>query len=474
MNNDINNMDEYYRQKYLERLQREKEEAIFQEQMNKEWRSYQGEEAKKEGKEKKKIEKEQKKMENAHAEALEMDKEWEAQREAERQAKIKEEKRIEAERIKADEEAEKRAIKEAEERAAREAEEQAAQHAARQLELESVFIPEQEAINDGEKIIKQVHEAPQKKPLSNNVEDILKDRYNSLNTPEGRSAANLIDGYNKHGFSVKDIDEMHKEALDMNKAMDDEALVRSYLEWDDKSRGKVDADIKNFDSVDDVKIEYNRWADNAKLKSTTNEVQDAVNKAINSTKTKEEAIEFIENNFKGDTKYGARRIVDDSYSYVYESIHANKIARSATDNTAEQIAKNAKKSALKNIGHMFNVGFAVVDYKDARESGKSVAGSLGRAGMEFVKGEVLGGWVYAGSMLAKAAPNLAVTAIEGVNSMSRSMNSYQRKQLFGDAEFMDTPQLATMRQSGMELAKMSQYNLQQTLMGSEAEHLHKL
>lgn len=71
-------------------------------------------------------------------------------------------------------------------------------------------------------------------------------------------------------------------------------------------------------------------------------------------------------------------------------------------------------------------------------------------------------------------PTLAVNTVEGINTMSRSMNSMQKRQVFGDAQFMDTQQLATMRQSGMELAKMSQYNLQQAMMGNEAEHMHRL
>ena len=53
------------------------------------------------------------------------------------------------------------------------------------------------------------------------------------------------------------------------------------------------------------------------------------------------------------------------------------------------------------------------------------------------------------------------------------MNSAANNQVFGGAQFMDTQQLATMRQSGMEMAKMSQYNLQQTLMGNEATYLHR-
>lgn len=140
---------------------------------------------------------------------------------------------------------------------------------------------------------------------------------------------------------------------------------------------------------------------------------------------------------------------------------------------ADEASKNLRKSAFKNFGHVMNIGFAISDYKDAKEAGHSTAGAITRAGMEFVKGEVLGAW-YPVAMLAKSVPKLAVTAAEGLNTMSREMNSMSRRQLFGDAQFQDTQQLATMRQSGMELAKMSQYNLQQALMGNEAEHLHRL
>lgn len=141
--------------------------------------------------------------------------------------------------------------------------------------------------------------------------------------------------------------------------------------------------------------------------------------------------------------------------------------------SADQVAKNLKKSTLKNLGHVMNMGFAISDFKDGKEAGKSNLGAALHAGKEFALGEVLG-MKYGLVMLAKAAPTMAVSAVEGLHTMSRSMNSVQRRQLFGDSQFMDTQQLATMRQSGMELAKMSQYNLQQTLMGSEAEYLHKL
>ena len=99
----------------------------------------------------------------------------------------------EAARIQAEEEAKKQAQKEAEEKALREAEEQAQRqaeiqaskeaeeraikHAAKQQELESVFAPEQAAVNNGKNIVKQVSENPQNKNVYSNVDDLLRNNY---------------------------------------------------------------------------------------------------------------------------------------------------------------------------------------------------------------------------------------------------------------------------------------------------------
>lgn len=331
-------------------------------------------------------------------------------------------------------------------------------------------------INDGENIVKQVLENPQDRTLASNVDDLLKNQYKQSSNPKEIIKADLINSYNKGGYSVSEIDKLHTEALEINKSIDEEALVKSYLEWDDGFKGIAESPINNATNVEDVKIEFNKWADNTNLKSTTDEVQEAVNKAINSSTSKDEAISFIEQNFSGDTKYSSKRIINDTYEYAYEPIHANKrkAVNEASEKAAEQAAKkNLKKSAMRNLGHVTNGVFAVMDYKDAREAGNGVVKSVAKAGVEFAKGELLGGW-YMAAMAAKAVPTLAINTIEGVNTMSRSMNSMQRRQVFGDAQFMDTQQLATMRQSGMELAKMSQYNLQQAMMGNEAEYMHRL
>lgn len=164
-----------------------------------------------------------------------------------------------------------------------------------------------------------------------------------------------------------------------------------------------------------------------------------------------------------------------------------QVAQEATEEAAEKATKEAVKEGIDELGpsnlkkifnsRVWNVGLnmalAVSDYKDARDSGKGVVGSAVKAGALFAAGEVLQGAMFP-VMLAGAIPKMAVGAIETTQRMTRQMNNMQRIQTFGESYFQDTQQLATMRQAGMELAKMSQYNLQQSIMGNEAQYMHKL
>ena len=164
-----------------------------------------------------------------------------------------------------------------------------------------------------------------------------------------------------------------------------------------------------------------------------------------------------------------------------------QVAQEATEEAAEKATKEAVKEGIDELGpsnlkkifnkRVFDIGlnaaFAISDYKDARDSGKGVVGSAVKAGALFAAGEVLQGAMFP-VMLAGAIPKMAVGAIETTQKMTRQMNNMQRIQTFGESYFQDTQQLATMRQAGMELAKMSQYNLQQSIMGNEAQYMHKL
>ena len=162
-------------------------------------------------------------------------------------------------------------------------------------------------------------------------------------------------------------------------------------------------------------------------------------------------------------------------------------AQEATEEAAEKATKKTVKEGIDELGpsnlkkifnkRVFDIGlnaaFAISDYKDARDSGKGVVGSAVKAGALFAAGEVLQGAMLP-VMLAGSIPKMAVGAIETTQKMTRQMNNMQRIQTFGESYFQDTQQLATMRQAGMELAKMSQYNLQQSIMGNEAQYMHKL
>ena len=163
-----------------------------------------------------------------------------------------------------------------------------------------------------------------------------------------------------------------------------------------------------------------------------------------------------------------------------------QVAQEATEEAAEKATKKTVKEGIDELGpsnlkkifnkRVFDIGlnaaFAISDYKDARDSGKGVVGSAVKAGALFAAGEVLQGAMFP-VMLASSIPKMAVGAIETTQKMTRQMNNMQRIQTFGESYFQDTQQLATMRQAGMELAKMSQYNLQQSIMGNEAQYMHR-
>ena len=154
---------------------------------------------------------------------------------------------------------------------------------------------------------------------------------------------------------------------------------------------------------------------------------------------------------------------------------ALKHLRREVTKSSRNIEEMAPKQLLKEVGMpTVFAGFnAVGTYKDNRREGKSVVSSAVRAAGDFVLSETLGPVAYMAVNMVKEVPDLAVKGSAALFKEMRRMNSSSRLAVFGESEFNDTQQLATMRQSGMELAKMSQYRLEQTLMGNEARYLHK-
>ena len=119
-----------------------------------------------------------------------------------------------------------------------------------------------------------------------------------------------------------------------------------------------------------------------------------------------------------------------------------------------------------------NILGAIGDYKSYRRRGDNVISAGVKTAAKFAIDEALGLWAIP-IALVKNVPGAIIKGADMLYKENRKMNSAAGQQIFGDAQFLDTQQLATMRQSGMEMAKMSQYNLQQTLMGNEATYLHR-
>lgn len=126
------------------------------------------------------------------------------------------------------------------------------------------------------------------------------------------------------------------------------------------------------------------------------------------------------------------------------------------------------------VGSVFQHGMsahgAYSDYKDARDKGRGKLASLATAGTEFALGELMGGWYFPYQAI-KAAPSLIVGGLEGAAKMQRSMNKTSRQVPFANGTFHDYNQAMTMRQAGMKMAQASRYNLQQAIMGNEAQYL---
>lgn len=139
------------------------------------------------------------------------------------------------------------------------------------------------------------------------------------------------------------------------------------------------------------------------------------------------------------------------------------------------IIKKMVQSAEKvNLGSALKTAavpayFGVQEYNRSREAGKGVLGSAASAGVDFALSEALG-MKYMLFGLAQAAPSMAVGAYNTIDQMSRQMNSKSMNTPFIRSQFQDTQQAYTMRQYGMQLAKNSRYNLEQSLMGNEAQH----
>lgn len=287
------------------------------------------------------------------------------------------------------------------------------------------------------------------------------------------------------------IDEIHERALKENVLFDEANLaaqkearvnniVQEVLESNtpQEAQSALNAKVRNKDiSLEDSKAAKSIIS--SELNARKQKLNVPVNKATNSYRVSPGNAINRDSYMKlaspvGEIKLNTNPELFPTMENKFRRETTNAIRGTVSEGT-DDLAKSHLKKALsgRNLNALLNIGFAMNDYHEARNAGDGVLKAGVKAGAQFVAGEALGMWMMP-VMMAKSVPTLAISAVETAQTVTRKMNSINRTQVFGEAQFQDTQQLATMRQAGMEMAKMSQYNLQQAIMGNEAQYMHRL
>ena len=141
------------------------------------------------------------------------------------------------------------------------------------------------------------------------------------------------------------------------------------------------------------------------------------------------------------------------------------------------VVKAAGRMLKKNLGSTINIGlgtyFAADAYGTSRSEGNGVMSSALNGVMEGIVPMMMGPASYIGYEAITSLPGAAITAAEGLNTYGRGLSKQSNQTPFKNATFVDTQQTYTMRQAGMSLAQKSKYSLQQTMLGNEAQHMHR-
>ncbi len=125
-------------------------------------------------------------------------------------------------------------------------------------------------------------------------------------------------------------------------------------------------------------------------------------------------------------------------------------------------------------GTIASAGFGLLDFWQQKKEGAGFLEAASSATINMILPEIMGGWTYGGLMLAQGLASVGVSAYENATMQLRQLDKINRDQRpFQNYTFVDGPQVYTMRQAGMALAKQSKYNLQQTMMGDEARFMHR-
>ena len=272
-----------------------------------------------------------------------------------------------------------------------------------------------------------------------------------------------------YGFSGKEDVLGNRRGVQANRIKEVDKEIEQLHNYKDKASKKKRKELEEKKTnlqVEDVNFEHEEFKlkQQAELDAKMKELEDQFNKSIEGLDPSDAAYKEAEELFNQN-----KDIVNEAFENTINS------ARDRADGKIAAIKdpSGAMGKVMKGLGTAFTVKSAVDKYKESRAEGRSVVSSAVRAGASAAAADMLGPWGSMALGLAQAAPGAIIGATNFVASEYRRMNSAANFTPLGGTSFQDSQQLATMRQSGMELAKMSQYNLEQTLMGSEAKHLHR-
>lgn len=320
--------------------------------------------------------------------------------------------------------------------------------------------------------------SPDEEPLTDEENSYLKDRANKLKDLYKEKLKELNDLKEEIKNKKEAIKQSKKNGADetlIQKLKDElqDLLKRKKLKQKEVRKAKTKYNNRNTENglwgdISDINDELSGLDD---FVNTTNQSHPDLDKQIKDAINKKEKPEVIK----------ALQELSDKLKNAKDRISNLNMKKSAlrkffTKKYGGKKLKNlSEPQKLKGFGlnELFTLYNTVSTYKDQRREGHGVISSSAKAGTELLLSESLGFGQYMALSLIRELPTATVKGSSAIFKETRRMNSAARFQIFGDADFQDTQQLATMRQSGMELAKMSQYRLEQTLMGNEARYLHK-
>lgn len=338
----------------------------------------------------------------------------------------------------------------------------------------------------------------------------VNDRYETV-SDEVRAKLDDISKYERHemekNFTDKDWDDAFREFQEYEHSFDSEGKAISSVK--DKADAKGHYGYNSADEVlarrkailDEEITGIDKTIEGLDKKADKEQIQELLERQ-KKLQSKKAGIEYREARRADETAY--EKMSNELKEKFTKQVEGMDPAGEAYKEAAEELAKNQEiiETAMENsrnslkqqtqgkvaafmddtnwfsklnkgINTVFTVKSAVDKYKESRAEGRSVASSLVRGAGSAVTSSMLGPWGSAGVSLAAMAPGAIIGAADYVLSEHRRMNSAANYTPLGGVSFQDSQQLATMRQSGMELAKMSRYNLEQSLMGAEAKHLHR-